>query len=223
VRKAWLALLLILVAPDTRAGGHGFAGQFWLEATGSYMPNTSADAPSVGLGEESNSARSSISGSTRALTVPMAFAGVRGGIDFVASDRWIIPFFDLGVYGAVGTYSDVLSSVDGSIVRFHPASAFMLDAELFGFGARFKRRRWMFEATVKPGVALLGISTDVADGRAFTSLDAQIAATLTLRASLSVCRRLDPEQRVCLSATPNIYQWGWGNGGTLSLRWEVGP
>jgi hypothetical protein len=62
----------------------------------------------------------------------------------------------------------------------------------------------------------------VADGKGFTDIDPLNSVSFTLRAQLSVCRRLDPSERVCLSVTPNIYQWGWGNGGSVSLRWEIG-
>jgi len=214
---------VIAAAPAAHAGGWGMVGTLWVEGAGSYLPNASADAPSVSASDLSNSARSTITGSTPPLQVPMGFFGVRTGLDFVGGDRWILPLFDIGLYGAVGLYSDTLSSIDGSIFRFHPAGSFVMDAEILGVGLRFKKRRWMVEATLKPGFALLAMPTSVADGKGFTDVDAQIAATVTLRASLSLCRRLDPSQRLCASVTPNLYEWGWGNGGTVSLRWEVGP
>ncbi len=190
----------------------------WIEAAGTYMPSST----SLDVSDVATSSRANISGSTPPFGFATGFFGVRTGLDFISSDRWIIPAFDVGLYGIVGVYNDTLASADGSLFRLHPAGAFMFDAEILGFGVRFKKRRWMFEASIKPGFAVMAMPAAVADGKTFTDTDALNTATLTLRASLSVCRRLDPTERVCASVTPNIYQWGWGNGGSVSLRWELG-
>ncbi len=209
-------------ASDAAAGGYGLTGTLWIEATGTYMPNATSNAPTLSASDVSTSARSAINGSSAPFGFATGFFGVRSGLDFVSSDRWIIPVFDLGLYGIMGVYQDTLTSVDGSLFRLHPAGAFIFDAEILGFGVRFKKRRWMFEATIKPGFALLTMPAAVADGKGFTDVDALTSITPTLRASLSVCRRLDPSERVCASIMPNIYQWGWGNGGSVALRWELG-
>jgi hypothetical protein len=220
VRFLFLALFgaLILCPRDARADGYGLGASVWVEAAGTYMPNSTT----LDVSDVSNSARNNISGSTPPFGFATGFFGARAGMDFVASDRWIIPLFDIGFYGVMGTYADKLTSADGSLVRLHPAGTIMFDAELFGIGVRFKKRRWMVEGTIKPGFAVLAMPAAVADGRSFTDVDALNSVTLTLRAQLSLCRRLDPSERVCLSITPNIYQWGWGNGGSVSLRWELG-
>ncbi len=205
-------------ARDARAEGYGVGASLWVEGAGMYMPNSaSLDASAV-----TNSARPNISGSTPPFGFATGFFGVRAGMDFIASDRWIIPAFDVGFYGIMGMYSDTITSADGSIFKLHPAGTILFDGEILGFGARWKKRRWMFEATIKPGFAVMAMPAAVADGKGFTDTDALNAATITLRASLTACRRLDPLERVCLSVTPNIYQWGWGNGGSVSLRWEFG-
>jgi hypothetical protein len=192
--------------------------ELWVEATGTYMPNGGG----LGVSQDSNTARPNISGTTPPFGFATGFFGARMGFDWVVSDRWVVPVIDAGFYGMVGVYSDVLTSADGTFFKLHPAGTFMLDMDILGFGVRFKRRRWMFEATVKPGVAMLAIPAAVADGKNWTPVDQLNTASVTLRASLSVCRRLDPMERVCLSVTPNIYQWGWGNGGSVALRWELG-
>ena len=216
-------IVCILQASPAHAGGYGLSGQLWVEGVGTYMPNGALGAPSFDVSNVSTSARAVVNGTTPPFGFAEGYFGVRSGLDFTASDRWIIPLIDVGVYGILGVYEDTLTSVDGSLVKLHPAGSFMLDAEFLGFGVRFKKRRWMFEATIKPGVALMMMPAAIADGRTFTSIDPLTSATFTLRAQLSACRRLDPTERVCASVTPNIYQWGWGNGGSLSLRWEFGP
>jgi hypothetical protein len=209
---------LLLCPQIARADGYGLGTQLWIEGTGIYMPtSTGLDVSAV-----SNAARSNIDGSTKPFGFATGYFGFRTGMDFIESDRWIIPMFDLGLYGIMGTYADTLASADGSLFRLHPAGTIMFDAELFGIGVRFKKRRWMFEGTIKPGIAVLAVPAAVADGKGFTDTDALNSVTFTLRAQVSVCRRLDPSERVCLSVTPNIYQWGWGNGGSVSLRWEIG-
>jgi len=195
-----------------------FGATLWVEAAGTYMPSSSP----LDVSAAATSSRASINGSTPPYGFATGFFGARTGIDFIASDRWIIPAFDIGFYGIVGVYGDTLTSADGSLFRLHPAGTFMFDADILGFGVRFKKRRWMFEASIKPGFAVMAVPAAVADGKTFTDIDALNTATLTLRASLSICRRLDPTERVCASVTPNIYQWGWGNGGSVSLRWEFG-
>jgi hypothetical protein len=205
-------------ARDARANGYGLGAALWIEGVGTYMPSSATlDATAI-----SNSARANIDGSTPPFGFATGFFGVRAGLDFIASDRWVIPAFDVGFYGIVGSYSDTITSADGSLFRLHPAGTMMFDAELLGFGARFKKRRWMFEATIKPGFAFMAMPAAVADGKTFTDVDALTGVTVTLRASLSACRRFDPLERLCLSVTPNIYQWGWGNGGSVALRWEFG-
>ena len=213
-----LSCALLFSSSDARADGYGLGTQVWVEGAGSYMPNSTG----LDVSDVSNSARSAINGSTPPFGFATGYFGVRTGLDFIESDRWIIPLFDLGLYGIMGTYRDTITSADGSIFKLHPAGTIMFDAELFGIGMRFKRRRWMFEGTIKPGLAVLAVPASVADGKGFTDTDALNSVSFTLRAQLSVCRRLDPSERVCLSVTPNIYQWGWGNGGSVSLRWEIG-
>ena len=215
---AAFAVTLLLCPRDARADGYGLGAQLWIEGAGMYMPtSTGLDVSSV-----SNTARSNIDGSTKPFGFATGYFGVRTGLDFVESDRWIIPLFDVGLYGIMGTYADTLVSADGSLFRLHPAGTIMVDAEILGIGVRFKKRRWMFEGTIKPGIAMLAVPAAVADGKGFTDVDSLNSVSITLRAQLSVCRRLDPSERVCLSVTPNIYQWGWGNGGSVSLRWEFG-
>ncbi len=217
------ALALGLWASSAHAGGHGLSGALWVEGSGSVLLNTSSSSPSFPVSDIATSARAGINGTTPPFGFPMGFVGVRAGLDLVSADRTLIPLLDVGIFGILGQYSNVLTSVDGSFFQVNPGSIFLIDAELSGIGLRFKHRRWMFGASIKPGLALMVANAAVADGKGFTSIDALTAFSPTLRANLQVCRRFDPLERACLVAEPNIYEWGWGNGGSLALRYEFGP
>jgi len=210
-------------AATARAGGRGISGALWVEGGGTVLANSSSLSPSFPVSDVSTSARSAIAGVTPPFGFPMGFFGFRAGIDLVASDRTIVPLVDFGIFGIVGQYADVLTSVDGSFLRVSTSSIFLIDAEATGIGVRFKHRRWMFAAAIKPGVAFMVANASVADGKDFTSIDALTAFSPTLRVSLQVCRRFDPLERACVVAQPNVYEWGWGNGGSLALRYEFGP
>ena len=90
-----------------------------------------------------------------------------------------------------------------------------------GLGVRVKSRRWLFEASIEPGLSIfftngqivLGSSTrDWSFGR----------STFTLRGDLAACRRLDPMERACVFFAPALYEFGAINGGSVGLRWELG-
>ncbi len=219
-----VAALGVLLATPAHAGGHGLSAVLWVEGDATVLPNPSSSSPSFSVSDVSSSARASFSGATRPFDFPMGFLGLRTGMDLVASDRTVIPLFDVGIFGIVGQYSEVLTSVDGSFLQVSPSSIVLVDGEISGIGVRFKHRRWMFGAAVKPGFAFMVANASVADGRSFTSIDGGLTAfSPILRVDLQVCRRLDPLERVCLVAQPNVYEWGWGNGGSLALRYEFGP
>ena len=203
--------------------GYGLAGELWIQGEGIYMPNSQAGSPTFGVSDVVSASRlQPVNGTTGAFGFPTGFFGARTGFDLVVKDRWVVPIIDFGFYGIMGSYSDVLTSADGSLFRLHPAGAMLFDVELLGIGARFKLRRWMIEAAIKPGFAVYVMPAAVSSGVGWTDISALNSVTPTLRASLSLCRRLDPKERVCASVTPNIYAWGWGNGGSVSLRWEFG-
>ena len=218
------AIGTVLFAWPAHAGGHGLSAVLWVEGDATVLPNTSSSSPSFSVTDVSTSGRASISGSTPPFRFPMGFVGLRAGMDFVAADRTVIPLLDVGVFGIVGQYSEVLTSVDGSFLSVSPSTMVLIDGEISGIGLRFKHRRWMFGAAIKPGVAFMVANGAVADGKGFTSIDSGLTAfSPTLRVDLQVCRRFDPIERACLVAQPNVYEWGWGNGGSLAIRYEFGP
>ena len=142
------------------------------------------------------------------------------------NDRWLLPLFGLQFGGAIGSGPEVVSSLDGSIVHMKSWSADLGTVLLPGVGVRAKRRRWMFQADVRPVLSFTWMSADVANGASTSSLsggEAFYALGFGARAELEACRRLDPVQRACLVVSPALYEFSAFNGGSIGLRWEVGP
>ncbi len=153
---------------------------------------------------------------------PLALAGAAVDTGWIADDRWIIPALGVGLSGAIGSWSRVLASVDGSIAELRPWTTYVVDALLPGIGVRFKERRWMFAALVRTGVSIAGTDGGIASGTEWTDIHAA-GMSLLVRAQLEGCRRLDPLERICLVVAPSVYQFGFANAVTAGLRWEIGP
>jgi hypothetical protein len=143
-----------------------------------------------------------------------------------ANDRWLIPLFGLQFGWAIGSSPAVVTSLDGSIVQMRPWSSDLFTVLLPGFGVRIKERRWMIEAAVRGVVSVAWMNITVASGASSQDLtDGQplFAVGLGLRADLEACRRIDPVQRACVFVSPALYEFSPFNGGSIGLRWEVGP
>jgi hypothetical protein len=140
---------------------------------------------------------------------------------FVLGDRWMVPIFGIGAYGAIGSYPAIVTSADGSIAHVRPWTTSEIDMLLPGVGYRVKRRRFQFSAALRPGLSHLDTSGSIAGGAVeepttFTGLSA------LLQVELEACRRLDPVTRGCLQIAPRIYDFGIMNGATFGLRVEWG-
>jgi len=142
------------------------------------------------------------------------------------NDRWLVPLFGIQFGWAIGTSPEVVTSLDGSIVHMRTWSADLGSALLPGVGLRVKRRRWMFAADVRGVLSFAWMnanaatgadSADLAGGQAFYALAPGV------RAELEACRRLDPVQRACVIVSPALYEFSAFNGGSIGIRWEVGP
>ncbi|HEY8090402.1 MAG TPA: hypothetical protein VIF09_21220 [Polyangiaceae bacterium] len=188
----------------------------WIRSMPSLSLHSPFDTPS----------RTLPAGATLPSTGSQQFATLTWDAGATVNDRWMVPLFGIQFGWAAGTSSEVVSSIDGSIVTLHPWSADVATLLLPGFGVRQKVRRWMFEASLRPVASFLWMSAMVASGASSTDLETKgdlFAATAGLRADLEVCRRTDPVQRVCLIVAPALYEFGPLNGGSIGLRWEVGP
>jgi hypothetical protein len=157
--------------------------------------------------------------------VPIGGAVTAIGFSFdmslIASDRWVIPGFGVGVYSAIGSYPAIVTSVDGSIAHVRPWSTYEVDLLLPGVGYRVKRRRFMFSATLRTGVSFLDVGGSVAGGADLQPTTFRGFSPL-VQAEIEACRRLDPVTRACLQVAPRIYDFGIMNGATFGLRVEWG-
>jgi hypothetical protein len=142
------------------------------------------------------------------------------------NDRWMLPIFGLQFGWAVGTSPDVVTSLDGTVVHMHPWTSDMVTALLPGIGVRTKARRWMFEVAARPVLTFVWMKATAASGTSTSELgdgNALFAMGGGVRAELEACRRIDPVQRACLLVSPSLYEFSSLNGGSIGLRWEVGP
>lgn len=152
-----------------------------------------------------------------------SLTAVGAGFDMGVSvdDRWIFPLLGFAGYGAVGTYDTVITSLDGSIARVRPWSAYAIDVLLPGVGYRVKKRRYLFSASLRTGITGVGASGSIAGGGESTPMSLSAISGL-VQAEIEACRRLDPIVRVCLQVAPRIYDFGFMNGVTFGLRAEWG-
>jgi hypothetical protein len=140
--------------------------------------------------------------------------------------RWMVPIFGVQFGWSVGASPDVVTSLDGTIVHMQTWTSDMVTLLLPGLGVRAKARRWMFEAALRPVVSFVWMSAQAASGTDTSDLGeghALFTAGVGLRAELEACRRLDPVLRACLVVSPALYEFSAMNGGSIGLRWEVGP
>ncbi len=142
-------------------------------------------------------------------------------LSVVLDDHWMIPGFGLGVYGAIGSYPSVLTTVDGSIARVRPWTMFAIDLLSPGIGYRIKKRRFMFSGAIRSGVSIMHVDGSIAGAKDEQPM-ALTGVSVLVQAELEACRRLDPVTRVCLQVAPRLYDFGSLNGATFGLRVEWG-
>jgi hypothetical protein len=143
---------------------------------------------------------------------------------YISNDRLEIPIFGVGGAAAIGSSPRVITSLDGSMVELKPWTTGMVTFFLPGIGVRFKERRWMFAARARLTGTMMWMNAAVATGRDVVGFDSSpTTSAFGLRAELEVCRRMDPTNRLCLLVSPHVLEFGVMNGGSLGLRWEIGP
>ncbi|MDB4946296.1 MAG: hypothetical protein JWP97_5830 [Labilithrix sp.] len=221
VALSWSSAVLasgaaLLIASPARAEGTSIDFQASWQVGGAYLRKV----PALTMGEVATPARSL---ARQEITTGGSLVGLGGAVDtsFTVNGRWFVPLAGVGLYAAVGTYDTVRTTVDGSIAYYRPWSTWQGDLLLPGLGRRFTRRRWMFAADVRLGASFLVGRGSVADGATSTRLELT-GASFAVLAEVEACRRLDPENRVCLQVAPRLYDFGAINGGTFGLRWEIG-
>lgn len=217
MRPSWCLLAFVAVLAAEPLAHAQLRGTVSVDATGTWLPS----APSMSFGQVTDGPYRAATGSTARLGFPLGFLGIGGRFNLQLSERWYMPLLGITFSTAVGPSPRATVSVDGSIAELRPWASKLFDASAIGLGYRAKLRRWLFGVDLTFGLAILTMPGTVATG-----IDVQDASTTavtpTLRVDVLGCRRLDPENRACLVLQPSIYQWGWLNGGSVSLRWEFG-
>jgi hypothetical protein len=134
----------------------------------------------------------------------------------------VIPVLSLGTSTSAGLYDEQRSSIDGSIAHIRPWTGNLYDFGFGGIGYRTNYRRWTFAATGRFGVTYETMGADAAYGSSTYDLGpAQWFAYVRL--DVEACRRLDPLERICLVASPNVFAFDQTfHGGMLSFRYELG-
>lgn len=222
-----LALLLAVAGLAVLPGGEAQAADRWdfemgLDARDVWFRRM----PQLSLHSTFTTSTRTLSGGSLPSTGAQQFAALNWDCGAAWNGRYVVPAFGFQFGWAAGQSSEVVTALDGSIVHMHPWSAELVTLLLPGFGVRQKARRWMFEAVARPVVSIAFMNAMVASGADQSNLssdDTLFAATLGLRADLEVCRRIDPVERACLVVSPALYEFSSLNGGSIGLRWEVGP
>jgi len=147
--------------------------------------------------------------------------GLSSDLELTLDDRWRVPLIGGALWWAVGSYDATITSLDGSIARVRPWSAFRGDIFLPGVGRRWKYRRNMVGLAARTGVSFMTMGGTVAAGGDSSPIDLT-AATFLVQVELEACRRLDPTTRVCVQVVPRVFEHELLNGVTFGLRMEWG-
>ena len=160
-------------------------------------------------------------GGTLRLDSAVFYTGAGVGLG-LRTRHLVIPLFSWDILSAAGGYDEERTSIDGSIVHVRPWANSLMDFGIGGFGYRADKRRWSFAATGRFGFNWQSAAADSVYGAGNEELGASQFSPY-LRLDLEVCRRLDPLERVCLVASPNVYAYDQTfHGGVLSFRYELG-
>jgi hypothetical protein len=82
----------------------------------------------------------------------------------------------------------------------------------------------MFAARARLSGTMLWMSGAIAAGKDVVGFDSTPMTTgLGVRGELEACRRMDPLNRFCFIVSPHLLEFGVMNGGSIGLRWEIGP
>lgn len=185
---------------------------YWLRS----MPTFSlSDATQIGV--------RSVGAGVLPTTGEQHFLGFGVDSKYVYQQRWEFPIIGLVGAGAIGQSPRVVTSLDGTMVDMKPWTAAAFTLLLPGVGLRFKSGRWMFGANVRFAASFVWEQVSFASGRSTDETPPAVwAATFGARAHAEICRRLDPEERLCLFIEPHLYEFSGMNGGSAGLRWEYG-
>jgi hypothetical protein len=149
------------------------------------------------------------------------FFVVGGEMGISLSRNWTLPTVGFSFGGAVGGYHATNTAFEGVPFTIEPKSAGYVYMQAIGLEYRARARRWMVEAGVRFGVSIAWMKTRYAIGPDAYETSG-FAVSPALKGDVAICRRLDPEQRLCGFVSPAIYEFGALNGASFGLRWELG-
>lgn len=219
MRRVAFVLAVVAAVGLVPAAAHAQQVRFDVGATigGAWMPS----APAVNISPDPASAIRFPTGTTSRLAIPLGFVGIGAYATFRLSRQLYLPTLGVTYWGAVGPSPRVTTSVDGTIVELRPYRSSILDVSLIGIGLQAPLKRWLVTADVTAGFSIFFLPGSVAAGNVTEDTNAS-ALSPTLRVNLTGCRRFDPWTRLCAVLSPNVYSFGFFNGGSFTLRWEIG-
>lgn len=211
-RRAALAIAFALAPGTASAGGVGIGFETF---GGVFRQGAGVDVqPSV-------TSLRTLPAATLPAFGPTGFAGVGARLEWADRGPIVLDPMVVRFAGAFGPTSRTLGGIDGTLASVDPGS--MLYGSLStGIGFRAKRRRWMFGATMDIGASLMSAHAVVYDGTNAVALDVQPSFSFMMDLDLEACRRIDPTSRVCIVLRPHVYDFGFFNGASIALRWEIG-
>lgn len=211
------ALAVSAVASRARAGDFGFYAS--ANVNTAWMPRMPA---TLDVSPSTDTALRIVAPGAVRLGGPNLFIGGGGSVGMTFRNVVLLSLLGFDLEGAVGASSPVVGGLDGSVVEADPSTMVLGQFTFMGLGARITQRRWVFELAASPMVAFAVAGVYAQLGAQTTRLSGASAA-FGVRADLSACYRATPYDRLCLFVAPNLVEWGLMNGGSLGLRWEIGP
>lgn len=152
---------------------------------------------------------------------PYVMLGAMADFGLVLDGRVMLPLVGVAGYGTMGELDAIVSQADGSVARVFPWTTARMDLLGPGLGFRGVHRRFAGSAVLRVGATFGGGDGEVSEGAVSHAFE-WVRASVLVQAELAACRRLDPVQRVCLTAAPRIHDFGWLTGASFGLRWEFG-
>jgi hypothetical protein len=177
--------------------------------------------PSMSIGYTETPSHA-LAGGTIPATPSLMFLGAGLDLSLTYGHHWVFPLFGFEGGGAIGPRPSTISTLDGSVVQSRPWTTYRIEGLLPGVGYRKVDKRWLFSGTLRFGVVGYGVADGIATAGTTQHSEATSSVELAVRMDLKGCRRLDPTTRACLVVSPNLYEGGFLNGGSVALLWEIG-
>lgn len=224
MRRAWLALPVAVCATLVPEGARADGYQFGFDLRHEWM----RPVPSLKVHEQTGELRDVRDGRLPSYGA-QHFLGLGLDMAWAYRDRWVFPLIGVTLATAVGPSSRAVSSLDGAIVEVRGWTSRYVGVALPGLGLRFKERRWMFQGLARPYLENVWVNASLFQGVHSQDLEGVWGVAASIRLDAEVCRRLDPETRLCVLVAPRLFSFAAGApvgaplaGAGFAVRWEVG-